>query len=350
MNSKTCKLDEFLAAPGTIIDVRTPAEFLQGKICDAINIPLFSNEERAKVGTVYKKVGKEAAIQLGLKIVGPKLADLVITAKKQTMIAKVYCWRGGMRSSSFAWLLNLSGMETITLNGGYKTFRRWVLSFLKQLPASKWQIQVLGGMTGCGKTDILQEFKRKGAQVIDLEGIACHKGSSFGKLGIAEAQPSNEQFENEIALQWSKFDSNKPIWVEDESRLVGTCKIPNELFKLMKEAPLYFIEKPIEERLDKLCQDYSMRDDGALITAVERISKRLGKERAKQVIDLILIGQMRQAVRLVLDYYDPAYLYSIRDRNLKKINAHSLSIEEWAHILLNDDISTSREISSPCTF
>lgn len=323
----------FIQMPGTILDVRSPGEFLQGRIPGAINLPLFTNEERAIVGTLYKQQGKEAAVLEGLRIVGPKLASFVTTAQNAVGdgYAKVHCWRGGMRSGSMAWLLKTAGMKTVTLEGGYKAFRKWVLQVL----ATPRQVVVIGGLTGSGKTSLLHALQRYGEQVLDLEKLANHRGSSFGMLGMGE-QPSVEQFENEIAMQWARFDLSRPVWIEDESRMVGICKIPDPLFAMMSQAPLYLIERPLSERLNNLHTDYGHVPFSELKHATQRISKRLGGARSQEVISLIDENRLAEAAQLVLQYYDATYSHMLKRRGQKifAIKAEGLDNENVAALLL----------------
>jgi len=200
-------VDDFLkeAAHLPVIDVRSPGEYDHAHIPHAINIPLFDNEERAKVGTRYKQVGKDSAVLLGLELVGPKLADFVKKARRLNLTGQevlVHCWRGGMRSGSFAWLLNTAGIKARTLEGGYKAYRSQVLAAFAE-PAR----MIYGGKTGSGKTEILHELAKQGEQVIDLEALANHKGSSYGAIG-QEPQPSSEQFENKLFAVWRKTRSS----------------------------------------------------------------------------------------------------------------------------------------------
>lgn len=326
-------LEEFLKTPGTYLDVRSPGEFMQGRIPGAINLALFSDEERANIGTAYKQQGKEQAISLGLNIAGPKLGNFVEQAKTycQTGLGKVYCWRGGMRSSAMKWLLGFSGIPAVTLQGGYKTFRRWVL---KQF-SHPYSFVVIGGLTGCGKTETLQALKKLGEQVLDLEMLAHHRGSSYGKYG-EELQPSTEQFENEIALCLAAFHCERPIWIEDENRLIGTCAIPDSLFKSMHAAPLFVIERPLEERLTRLLRDYSEAAPDELIKATKKISKRLGSQRTKEIVEAIKEGRFSDAIIHVLKYYDAAYAFSLSKRSqpVEHLKTHCLSSMDTAAQLL----------------
>lgn len=301
-------ITDFLNAPGTLFDVRSPAEFSHARILKAVNLPLFDNSERATVGTVYKQKGKDAAIHLGLKLIGPKLATFVSQAKilAPQGLAKVHCWRGGMRSSAMAWLLNFADIKSIQLIGGYKAFRKWVLEQFSRF----YKFIVIGGMTGCGKTAILKALKALGEQVIDLEFLARHRGSTYGMLGM-EPQPSNEQFENDLALHLHELNIERPVWIEDESRCIGSCYIPNPIFNQMANAPFVLIESPFEERVDRLIADYGNASTEDLILASKRISKRLGSQRTKEIIEAIQQHRLREAIILVLQYYDSAYTHSL---------------------------------------
>lgn len=313
------ELSSFLAHPGVILDVRTPLEFSHAKIPDSLNLPLLSNEERVIIGTLYKGHGKEKAIDEALRLVGPRLSGLAALAKSlvTTHNPKVYCWRGGMRSASVAWLLNLTGLKPVILKGGYKTFRSYVIHTLSH-HISSFQFHVLGGLTGSGKTALLQKLKKQGEQVLDLEALAHHRGSSFGMLGMSKS-PSNEQFENSIVWTLSSFTSVKPIWVEDESRLIGQCQLPNSLYQIMQNSPLFIKEASLEERLERLSQEYGIFGKDKLIECTLKIKKRLGGARTKEAVQLIHLGKLKEALRILLLYYDRTYTQSIEKRQ-KLIN------------------------------
>ena len=305
-------IDEFLAAAGPILDVRSPGEFEQGHIPSAIALPLFTNEERAQVGTCYKQQSREQAIELGFDLVGPKLGELIRQAKALApeRTVRIHCWRGGMRSSAIAWALNLAGFHTTTLQGGYKAFRQWVRSTLS---ISK-EIILLGGMTGTAKTDILHALAAQGEQVLDLEGHASHRGSSFGALCLP-SQPSTEQFENILAIKWQQFVSDRPIWIEAESRRVGACRVPAELFDQMEAAVAIEITRPVSERVALLVDIYGQAASEDLIAATERIRKRLGGQRTQAAIAAIQTGDLATAVSITLDYYDRTYRYGLEQRD-----------------------------------
>lgn len=325
---------EFLAADGVILDVRSPAEFEQGHIPGALSFPLFSNEERSQIGICYKHEGRDAAVELGFAIAGPRFAQLIATAKQMSPDRQVrlHCWRGGMRSESVGWMLGLAGFRVTTLMGGYKAFRRWALSMF-QIPRP---IVILGGMTGTGKTDILHELRQQGEQVLDLEAIAHHRGSSFGSLGMPP-QPTNEQFENAIALEWSCLDPQRPVWIEAESKRIGLCRIPEALFDQMDASPILEVVRSRQERLALLVEVYGTAATETLITATERIRKRLGGARTQEAIALLQERRLAEAVDLILAYYDKTYTYDLSRRSvpLYPVDVAGLSARESATRLID---------------
>ena len=299
-----------------VIDVRSEKEYFQGHIPAAFNIPLFNNEERAIVGTIYKNSGKDQSVIKGLEIAGPKMSGYikalkVITTGKEILI---HCWRGGLRSENMAWLFYQAGYKVSLLEGGYKAYRHLIREKLS-LPA---KIIILGGMTGTGKTELLHSISRKGNQVLDLEKLAFHKGSVFGGLGQPE-QPTIEQFENNIYAEWKKFDLSLPVWVEDESRMIGIVTIPDPLFEQMSNAPMIEIRRETEERIRRLTYEYSTYIITELQDAVMKISEKLGGTNTKEALAAIQTGDFSKAARISLYYYDKAYAHSLLKRKNKQI-------------------------------
>lgn len=297
-----------------VADVRAPKEYLQGHIPNAVNMPLFTDEERAIIGTLYKQVGRDTAVEKGIEMVGPKLASFVTQAKQIAPDKRiiVHCWRGGMRSGSMAWLLSMAGFRVYLLEGGYKVFRKHFLGILDQgLP----QLKVLGGPTGSGKTELLLQMQQNGHQVIDLEGIAHHKGSSFGAINQAP-QPTTEQFENELFTILSDFDLTQPIWVEDESKLIGTVHLPNALYKQMQQVPVYVVNIPLAQRIDRLVADYTHCEKHLLEEALLRIKKRVGPQNVKAAQEALALNDFRTVAEIVLQYYDKAYAYGLQGREV----------------------------------
>ncbi|MCU0436033.1 MAG: tRNA 2-selenouridine(34) synthase MnmH [Bacteroidia bacterium] len=299
---------EFLEQAATlpVIDVRSPGEFEKGHIPGAVNIPLFSNDERAQVGTCYKQHGQQQAIDLGLEFVGPKMAGYVKQARSiaGSGAVLVHCWRGGMRSHSMAWLFETAGIPAATLTGGYKAFRNHVLAGF-MLP---YTMCIVGGETGSGKTEILHHIGQSGQQILDLEAIASHRGSSFGALGMAH-QPTVEQFENKLYMALRVLDAGKPIWMEDESRSIGRVYVPPAFWKQMQQAHVYRIDLPLELRIKRLLRDYGNFPAAQLAEAVQRIAKRLGNADTRHALQALENGDLETVVRLTLRYYDKAYNY-----------------------------------------
>lgn len=299
-----------------VIDVRSPAEFKKGHIPGAINIPLFSDEERAIVGTKYVQESRYSSVIAGLDMVGPKLSGFVETTTKIAPNGKVlvYCWRGGMRSSSMSWLLNLAGINSRTLIGGYKSYRRYTKEYLSK----PFKLVVLGGMTGSGKTELILELSKHNQQIVDLEGLANHKGSAFGAIG-QKPQPSTEFFENILFEDLYKLNPNKPIWVEDESKAIGSVFIPLEFFNQMLNSPVIAIERSTKTRIKRLTAEYTSCNPQLLIDSVNKIAKRLGGDNVIKAIKGIEEGNFEEAVGISLYYYDKAYQYGLSNKRVKPI-------------------------------
>lgn len=316
------------------IDVRSPAEFEHAHIPHALNLPLFDNEQRALIGTTYKKQSREAAIKVGLPLFGTKMLPMIETVEawikdrqKENDLTKptiyVHCWRGGMRSAAVAWLLDLYGYKVIQLTGGYKAYRNWVLAQFT-IPYS---LKVLGGYTGSGKTEILHALQEKNYAVIDLEGLAHHKGSAYGAIGQLP-QPSQEMFENIVAEKLLEVNKKqKSIWIEDESQRIGTVLIPTPLFHLMRNSTCYFMTIPFEQRLNFIVEGYGSFDQKSLIEATMRIQKRLGGLETKTAIDFITAGALKEAFSILLKYYDKWYEKNAKNEVLPKIELIPVSSE-----------------------
>lgn len=296
-------------ADSLILDVRSPSEYEQGHIPGAESFPLFSDAERAKVGTLYVQNSREEAIDQGLKYVGPRMASLVREARNRAAGRDIglYCWRGGMRSESVEWLLSVSGLRTFRLQGGYKAYRQHFPDLVKQQP---WRFIILGGYTGSGKTPILKELAAMGEQVIDLEGLANHKGSAFGALGQMK-QPSTEQFMNLLHESLFSCDPKRAIWMESESKTIGHVFIPDDFFMLMRQAPLIEIFVPKEVRTAHIAAEYGGFDTEDLAEAFKRIERRMGGDANTKALDAIRSGHIQEAVSLALDYYDKTYSHSL---------------------------------------
>lgn len=385
MSVNKTSIDNFLilSAKFPVIDVRSPAEFAHAHIAGAYNLPLFDNDERKVVGTAYKQESREIAIKIGLRYFGPKMVKMVeeveaLTVKqynnstgKKTVL--VHCWRGGMRSAGVAWLLDLYGFEVYTLSGGYKAFRQWCHGQFEM----NYNLKIIGGYTGSGKTGIITAMQKMALPAVDLEGIANHKGSSFGSIGMP-TQPSQEMFENLMALELNRvssgsknsllpdhkdsflltsvtnneksrhlsspineeqnnsfenFVADQPltvspstaidqppsllsptIYLEDESQRIGNVIIPAKLWDQMRTAPVYFLEIPFERRLEHIVKDYGKGDKDKLVNAIIRIQKRLGGLETKNAINYLVEDNLKECFRILLSYYDKYYLKGLQNR------------------------------------
>jgi tRNA 2-selenouridine synthase len=304
-----------------IIDVRSPGEFSEGHIPGALNMPLFTDEERAIVGTIYKNNGRIPAVEKGLQIVGPKMADF---AQKALEIAqkgelRVHCWRGGMRSESMAWLFERVGLKCHLLVGGYKAYRNLLLESVGVLP----NLIVMEGYTGSGKTEILKELRNLGEQVIDLEGFANHRGSAFGGIG-QETQPSTQQFQNLIFNEILTFDRTRRVWIEGESLSVGRVFLPDPLWKAMNSALNIEIQVSRKDRIQRLVDEYGTLPSQDMENAISTIVQRLGSQAMNEILQNYRDKNLFAVADKLLSYYDQAYLYS-REKFKKKVNGITLS-------------------------
>lgn len=310
-----------LAQTCPVFDVRSPAEYQHAHIPGAHSLPLFTDEERKIVGTAYKQESKQKAIKFGLDFFGPKMVKMVEEAEQVVESRKknsappgdsrilVHCWRGGMRSAGVAWLLDLYGFNVVTLVGGYKTYRHWVLQqFEKNYP-----LNILGGYTGSGKTSLLHQLEKKKEAIIDLEALALHKGSAFGGLDRI-AQPSQEMFENLLSTELKKKETSQAIWLEDESQRIGLVNIPIVFFNQMRQQPVFFIDAPFEKRLNHIVKEYGKYEKEKLINAIMRIRKRLGGLETKTAINHLVEDNVKECFRILLTYYDKLYTKGLHNR------------------------------------
>jgi len=344
MDFKRIGLEKFRSFKGLLIDVRSPSEYYKGHQPNSNNNPLFDNDERSIIGTIYKKEGRKKAVIEGLKFFEKKmellLDKLFISIesyktspnKNNKFFIRIYCSRGGMRSQSIAWLLEKYKLNSIILKGGYKTYRRWILDCFSK----KWNIVIIGVKTCSGKTRLLSLLEKYKYQTIDLEGFACHRGSTFGGLGMKE-QPSNEQFENKIAEKLNSFKFSHNIFVEAESANIGKCKIPHEFFNQMKNSRRIEILRSESNRLDELIDTYSVFKKEELQESVLRIKKRLGPQRTKIALESINSEKWDLVCRAVLDYYDKCYEYEkVGKTNIKILDLTDKKYDESILKLVNN--------------
>lgn len=318
MKSKSLSISNFLeqSVGHLIIDVRAPIEFDKGHVTNAINVPLFDDIERAEIGTLYKQQGKDFAVTRGLEIVSPKLVPFVNQVKELSKNKKifVYCFRGGMRSNSFAWLMNTSGLDATILEGGYKNYRKHVLSYFER----EKKLVVIGGMTGSGKTDLLKKIKSESCQIIDLEALANHKGSAFGSINEKKQNPQ-QIFENKLFYELNLLDENKLILVEDESQSIGYNKIPRGFWLQMKKAPIVKIDISFELRVQKLVEDYTTTNIDALKICVKKIEQNLGTQNATLCLKYLDENNLTEVARITLKYYDKAYTFTYNKKITQQI-------------------------------
>lgn len=322
--TKTISVAEYisLSEPAITIDVRSPAEFLHGHIPEACSVPLFSDNERAAVGTLYKQVGREEAVRAGLGFVSPKMEEYIELVRhirteaglnKSTPII-VYCARGGMRSQSISMLLRCVGYTVLQLVGGFKAYKQFLCD---QVPQYANSVVLLGGKTGSGKTVLLNELAKRGAQVIDLEGIAHHRGSAFGALGLPP-QPTQEQFMVLVLSKLVSFDSTKSIWIEHEGSRLGSVHIPPELLTVMEIAPVVYMQVDLAVRKSILRRDYFSFSQDDLYACTMLLEKRLGGAITKQVLAALQAGDRETVLDLLLDHYDRSYEHNVK-RNKKNL-------------------------------
>ncbi|HQX43994.1 MAG: tRNA 2-selenouridine(34) synthase MnmH [Saprospiraceae bacterium] len=300
-----------------ILDVRSPLEYLNGHIPGALNFPLFTNEERAEVGTLYKKKGSRVAIIKGLEFVGPKLSAFVQQADSLNTngTLALYCWRGGKRSASMAWLLSNAGFNIKVITGGYKAYRSLVHKLFEQ---PDWKLIVLGGKTGSMKSKVLREMSTFSEQIIDLEKLANHKGSAFGWID-EDAQPSTEQFENLLFSELVKFKTSEPVWCENESKTIGKVYIPNSFWNHMQNGILFHIDVDFNIRIRHILSTYNLDNHADLIFSFEKIRKRLGHQATDLAIHFIKSNQIKDAAAVALEYYDKFYDYGLGRKNPSRV-------------------------------
>ena len=319
-----------------VIDVRSPSEFSKGSVPAAINLPILDDEERAQVGIKYKQNGNEAAVQLG--------HELVTGDKKRTRVqgwaefvsahpnALLTCWRGGLRSKIAQQWLQEVGIQITRIDGGTKALRQSCLDIIDS--TADFDFVVLGGRTGCGKTEIVNAMRPS----IDLEGLANHRGSSFGRLKTPQPTPIN--FENALAAELLRMPVDSPVLLEDESRTIGRLAIPGTMFDAMRQAPIVVLKEPLNKRAIFTYNSYVVdQDQEALELALDRIQKRLGGDRYKAIRSLMATafgsGKREDHIEWISDlleqYYDPMYDYQL-DKKSKRVVFEGDSKEVAEHL------------------
>lgn len=296
------------------VDVRTPLEFEDGFIPGAVNIPILSNEERIIVGTLYKQKGENLARERGLEIISPKLPSLFSEIKKvskgQNLI--LYCWRGGLRSQTVASIVSLTGLTVKTIEGGYKSYRNEVLSVLNGM--YPFELITLYGLTGSGKTALLKKMKKEGFPVIDLEELACHRGSVFGQIGIEKKQ-TQKNFEALLYNEIQRYRNASLVFIEGESRRIGQVILPQNWMKHMEKGRKILIRSSLEVRTQRILNEYFLNQEKDTFFQIEEalnsIRKRLGGQLFTEIYDYFKKKDYAAMTRTLLEkYYDRNYRFS----------------------------------------
>ena len=320
MSIQVLPVDDFLVQQkirkAVLFDTRSEKEFEKAHIPGAVSLPLLSNEHRHIIGTIYKEHGREAAVLKGFELVGPLFHEKLQIAKKLAGDQEVflYCWRGGMRSNIMAWLFQMIGLKVTLLEHGYKSYRNHVLQIFEE----EYRFLILGGMTGSGKTEVLQDLEKLNEQMIDLEHLASHKGSAFGLLGMPE-QPSQEHFENLLADALFEKNKNELLWLENESRNIGKVNLPQVFYNRMKAAPIIEMEVSVEERSKRILVEYGIFAKELLAENTRRIEKRLGGQHMKQALIHLEENDLEAWLKIILNYYDKTYTFSNERRESKQM-------------------------------
>jgi tRNA 2-selenouridine synthase len=314
---KALSIEEALSQSGRFvwIDVRSESEYSRAHIPGAVNLPLLNDEERAAVGTTYKHEGREAAVQLGLRLIGPKFetyyVELLALVKSSEKKPLLYCWRGGLRSQIASTLIQWSGLHAHMIFGGYRSFRQWVFPTLAQ-PRN---YIVISGHTGTGKTEILHLLREQNSQVVDLEGLANHKGSALGALGLPP-QPKNEHFENLVAMSLFQCQTQAPVFVENESRMIGKCAIPQGLWDAMQLAKHIELDVVRETRIERIMGEYGGFPINDLIEQTQKLRKRLGGQHEQAAIEALKNGDIKRWIEILLVYYDKSYRHFLEKNEI----------------------------------
>lgn len=307
-----------------VIDARTPSEYADDHIPGAINCPVLSDEQRVEIGTLYKQVSPFAAKKRGAALVAQNIAHHLLERfqdRPRKWRPLVYCWRGGQRSGSFVTILRAIGWDACQLEGGYKGWRRHVMDELARL-SPLFDYRIVCGATGSGKTRLLSALAAEGAQVLDLEALAAHKGSLLGNLPF-EPQPSQRMFDSRLFTALSNLDGGRPVYAEAESRRIGKVELPTVLLERLRASPCLALEASREARVDYLLEDYAyfLANSAPLLEQMDRLTELRGAETVARWRGLIDGGHWRPLVEELLDlHYDPLYLRS-QDQNFQHFPA-----------------------------
>ncbi|TCS83684.1 tRNA 2-selenouridine(34) synthase MnmH [Tepidibacillus fermentans] len=300
-----------------LIDVRSEGEFVEASIPGAINIPLFNNEERAKVGTVYKQKGPNYARELGLEIVSPKIPSLMKQVReslKERQYPLFFCWRGGMRSKSMATFYGLVYEGSYRLEGGYRSYREYILG---RIPFMTIDVPtfVLHGMTGVGKTQLLYRLKERGFTILDLEGLAGHRGSAFGAIGI---NPVNQKmFDSKLYEALKEIQKADAVILEAESKRIGKIIIPDHIMDAKEKGQHILVHASIDTRISRILEDYQPEQyKESFVAAIDRIERKLPTDVRPLIRQSLEMNDFYTVAKLLLQhYYDPRYQYATDQYN-----------------------------------
>ncbi|MHA6482192.1 tRNA 2-selenouridine(34) synthase MnmH [Paenibacillus sp. strain BS8-2] len=309
------------------IDVRSPSEFADATIPGSLNIPLFDDAERAEVGTTYKQVSVQAAMDKGLELVSAKLPAFIKTFREIKEPKVVFCWRGGMRSKTTATVLSLMGIRAHRLTGGFRAYRRWVVETLEPFELTPPSV-VLIGHTGTGKTAILRELAEEGYPVLDLERMAGHRGSIFGHVGVKAH--NQKSFESLLVTDLLKLQHAPYVLMEGESKRIGKAVLPDMIMRKKEAGKQLFIHLPIKERVRHIIEEYRpLQHKEELLQGFARIKSRIHTPIAKEIQVSLEENQFEHAVRLLLEhYYDPRYEHAMEQYEQDRIDIVADSVEE----------------------
>ncbi len=332
VNHTFANIDQ-LSSFDAVIDARSPGEYALDHIPGAINCPVLDDEERIRVGTLYKQVSPFEARKVGAVLVARNVADHIdalFAAHPKSWRPLVYCWRGGQRSGAFTHILNEVGWTARRLSGGYKSWRSHVLDALESLPG-QFRFQVLAGPTGSGKTKVLEALQAQGQQVLNLEALAAHKGSVLGGLPD-QVQPSQKMFETQILHTLSSFDPARPVYVEAESKRIGLLRLPDAVYQGIQQGQWLGLQVPVGARVRFLLQDYAyFLHSPVLMAQLERLGATCGKAQVDVWKGLISSGRYEELVQdLLVKHYDRYY-----DRSMQQLQ----SALAQGHALETDDVS-----------
>ncbi|HEY7239133.1 MAG TPA: tRNA 2-selenouridine(34) synthase MnmH [Burkholderiales bacterium] len=308
----------------SIIDCRSPAEYAEDHIPGAVSAPVLDDAERATVGTLYKQASPFEAKKVGAALVAKNVArhvETLFAGKDRAWRPLVYCWRGGKRSAAMAHILREVGWDAQTLDGGYRRYRRWVVDRLEELP-SRFEWKVIHGPTGSGKSRFLGALRRAGAQVLDLESLAAHRGSVLGNLP-GRPQPSQKWFESQLLEALSALQEAQPVFVEGESKKIGQLQVPEALISAMRASPCVVLDTALQARVALLIDEYRhfVEDRAALDAQLDCLVGLHGRERIARWKALAAQGAWREFVAALLEeHYDPAYRRSSQ-RNFSHLEA-----------------------------